>query len=106
MPVTDGPANCGSYAAAVAFFGRRPRRATCRPGMFEAHSPQRSASFAPRRASLQLRRIVAPWASSTSFPQLSQTRIVLRAMVVILSEIPRRTRRRLAPDEYGASGGG
>ena len=60
MRLTDAPAKSVNYEVAAAFFGRRPRRATCRPGMFEAHSPQRSASFAPRRASLQLSRMVAP----------------------------------------------
>ncbi len=68
------------YAAEAADFGLRPRRAAGWPGLLSAHSPQRSACFAPRRASEYVMRITAPLASSTSLPQLSQTRIVLRAM--------------------------
>src|SRR3954464_13602194 len=48
--------------------------------MLPAQSPQRSACFAPRRASEYVIRITAPCCSSTSLPQLSQTRMVLRAM--------------------------
>src|SRR5262245_47597235 len=44
-----------------------------------AQESQRSASFAPRRASENERRIVAPFPSSTSRPHLSHTRTVLRA---------------------------
>ena len=36
---------------ATAAFGRRPRRAVARPGIFPAQLSQRSAAFAPRRAS-------------------------------------------------------
>src|SRR5581483_6989793 len=76
------------YEAGVeADFGRRPRRAAGWPGLASAHSPQRSACFAPRRASEYVIRITAPRASSTSLPQLSQTRIVLRAMREMLAEI-------------------
>ena len=64
---------------AAADFGLRPRRAVARPGMPVAQESQRSASFAPRRASENERRIVAPFPSSTSRPHLSQTRTVLRA---------------------------
>ena len=59
--------------------GRRPRRAAARPGIFPAHSSQRSATFEPRRASEYVTRSDAPWASSTSLPQLSQTSTVFRA---------------------------
>jgi len=48
--------------------------------MLPAQSPQRSACFAPRRASEYVIRITAPFASSTSLLQLSHTRIVLRAI--------------------------
>jgi hypothetical protein len=68
------------YDPVVADFGRRPRRAAGWPGIEPAQSPQRSACLAPRRASEYVIRITAPFASSTSLLQLSQTRIVLRAM--------------------------
>src|SRR3954451_5844194 len=71
-----------SYAAAD--FGRRPRRATAWPGIFPAHASQRSACFEPRRASVKLIRITAPFASSTSLPQLSHTSLVTRATDFLL----------------------
>jgi hypothetical protein len=73
----------GGYAATD--FGLRPRRATEIPGSFPAQPSQRSACFAPRRASEYVRRIVAPFASPTSVPHMSQTRTVFRAMVFSLS---------------------
>jgi hypothetical protein len=66
-----------TYAATA--LGRRPRRATARPGMSPAQLSQRSACLAPRRASVNVSRSVAPFPSPTSLPQLSQTRTVLRA---------------------------
>jgi hypothetical protein len=67
-----------SYADACAL-GLRPRRAAARPGIFPAHSSQRSATFEPRLASEYVTRSEAPCASSTSRPQLSQTNTVFRA---------------------------
>jgi len=75
-----GPPKKTVYAGVVADLGLRPRLAAGWPGIEPAHSPQRSACLAPRRASEYVIRITAPCASSTSLPQLSQTRIVLRAM--------------------------
>ena len=75
----DASAKSENYPAVVADFGRRPRRAAGCPGMLPAQSPQRSACFEPRRASVKLMRITAPFASSTSLPQLSQTSLVTRA---------------------------
>ena len=69
----------------VADLGRRPRRATACPGVFPAQLSQRSACFAPRRASVQVRRSVAPFPSPTSVPQLSHTNTVLRAILSVLS---------------------
>src|SRR5580765_1559230 len=66
-----------NYAAAD--LGRRPRRATAWPGIFPAQASQRSACFEPRRPSVKLMRITAPFASSTSLPQLSHTSLVTRA---------------------------
>ena len=71
----------------VADFGLRPRRATARPGVRPAQVSQRSACFAPRRASVYVTRITAPLASSTSLPQLSQTSTVFRATVVLLLSV-------------------
>ena len=71
----------------VADFGLRPRRAAARPGMLPAQSSQRSAAFAPRRASVYVTRITAPLPSSTSFPQLSHTSTVLRATVLLLRSV-------------------
>src|SRR5215475_4605435 len=65
-------------------FGRRPRRAAARPGIFAEQLSQRSACFAPRRASVYVMRMTAPLPSSTSFPQLSHTSTVLRATVLLL----------------------
>src|SRR5215471_10058372 len=65
-------------------FGRRPRRAAARPGILPAQLSQRSACFAPRRASVYVTRITAPFPSSTSFPQLSHTSTVFRATVLLL----------------------
>ncbi len=67
-----------SYASDL---GLRPRRATADPGMPPAHESHRSAAFAPRRASLKVTRITAPFPSSTSAPHLSQTRTVFRATI-------------------------
>ncbi len=67
-----------------ALFGRRPRRATARPGIVPAQLSQRSAAFAPRLASVYVMRMPAPLPSATSAPQLSQTRIVFRATVFLL----------------------
>ena len=69
---------------AAAAFGLRPRRATARPGVLPAQESQRSASFAPRRASVNAMRKVAPLPSSTSFPQLSHTRTVFLATNFLL----------------------
>ena len=66
-----------TYAAAV--FGRRPRLAAGWPGILPAHASQRSACFEPRRASLKLIRITAPFDASISLLQLSQTSTVFRA---------------------------
>jgi hypothetical protein len=82
-PVQPSYARCWagerrSYAAA-ADLGLRPRRATAVPGILAAQSSQRSACFAPRRASEKLIRITAPRPSATSFEQLSQTSRVTRA---------------------------
>src|SRR5215831_3474219 len=52
--------------------------------MLPEHVSQRSACFAPRRASVYVTRITAPFPSSTSFPQLSHTSTVFRATVVLL----------------------
>src|SRR5262245_9629984 len=71
-----------SYAAAL--LGRRPRRATAWPGIFPAQASQRSACFDPRRASVKLIRMTAPFASSTSLPQLSHTSLVTRATDFLL----------------------
>jgi hypothetical protein len=51
------------------------------PGMFPAQSSQRSACFAPRRASVYVTRRTAPLPSSTSLPQLSQTSTVFLAKI-------------------------
>jgi hypothetical protein len=69
---------------AAADFGFRPRRATATPGMPPAHPSQRSACFAPRRASVNVTRITAPFPSTTSPPHLSQTRTVFRAILLSL----------------------
>ena len=69
----------GKASTAAAFFGRRPRLATAWPGILPAQVSQRSACFEPRRASVKLIRITAPFASSTSLPQSSQTNLVTRA---------------------------
>ena len=61
--------------------GLRPRRATAAPGIPPAQESQRSAAFAPRRASLNVTRSTAPFPSSTSLPQESQTRTVFRATI-------------------------
>src|SRR4029077_3557754 len=68
---------------AAAFFGRRPRLATAWPGILPAQASQRSACFEPRRASVKLIRMTAPFASSTSLPQLSQTSLVTRATQIL-----------------------
>ena len=49
------------------------------PASSPAQSSQRSATFDPRRASVNVTRIAAPLFSPTSCPQLSHTRTVLRA---------------------------
>src|SRR5436190_11798458 len=99
-----------SYAAAD--FGRRPLRATAWPGILPAQASQRSACFEPRRASVKLMRITAPFASSTSLPQLSHTSLVTRATdfllefgaasCVSLAKAPG-IRRRLVPAEFSRS---
>jgi hypothetical protein len=72
------PRRTRTFYAATAL-GRRPRRATARPGISPEQLSQRSACLAPRRASVNVSRSVAPFPSPTSLPQLSQTRTVLRA---------------------------
>jgi hypothetical protein len=67
------------FGYAAADFGRRPRRAAAWPGIWPAQLSQRSACFEPRRASVKFRRMVAPFPSLISLPQLSHTRTVLRA---------------------------
>ena len=57
-----------------------------RPGMSPAQESHRSATFEPRRASVNVTRKAAPLFSPTSFPQLSQTRTVLRATKILLDE--------------------
>jgi hypothetical protein len=66
----------------AAAFGRRPRRATCRPfrPRSAASSALTSSSYAPRRASSNEMRILAPFPSSISLPERSETNTVLRAM--------------------------
>jgi hypothetical protein len=61
--------------------GFRPRRATAAPGIDPAHESHKSAAFAPRRASLNVTRMTAPFPSSTSEPHLSQTSTVFRATI-------------------------
>ena len=82
---TRDPRTRPAYAAAD--FGFRPRRATAFPGIPPAQLSQRSAAFAPRRASVNVTRITAPFPSSTSAPHLSQTRIVFRAIVIPLRRL-------------------
>ena len=84
-----------SRAYATADFGRRPRRATAWPGIFAEQLSQRSACFAPRRASLNVIRMTEPFPSSTSLEQLSQTRTVLRAISYFLLVFAHRNERRL-----------
>ncbi len=79
-----------SYAAD---FGLRPRRATALPGMVPAQPSHRSAALAPRRASVNVTRRAAPRPSSTSEPQLSQTRIVFLAMSIPFRRDPTDTPR-------------
>ena len=75
----------GRSPAARERIRRRPTSGAGRAGRpagrasFPAHSSQRSACFAPRRASVNVTRSVAPFDSPTSLPQLSQTRTVFRA---------------------------
>lgn len=75
--MTKGDAR-SAYAAWAR--GRRPRLVVCFPGILPAQLSQRSACLAPRRGSVNVRRRTAPLPSSTSAPQLSQTKIVFRAM--------------------------
>ena len=82
-PPEAGRCPASGRGQAATDFGLRPRRAVARPGMPVAQESQRSASFAPRRASEKDRRIVAPFPSSTSLPHLSQTRTVLRANSIL-----------------------
>src|SRR5207253_8051973 len=85
-PERDGgsrPSRLSSNQAAAADFGRRPRRAAAWPGSCPAQLSQRSACLEPRRASVKLRRIVAPFPSATSLPQLSHTKIVFRATIFL-----------------------
>src|SRR6266540_616088 len=71
--------------AAAAALGRRPRRAAACPGIPPAQLSHRSACFEPRRASEKFRRMVAPFPSPISRPQLSQTSTVLRAKSSLLT---------------------
>jgi len=83
-PRTPGSALVESFPGEnlyAADFGLRPRRAAGRPGILPAQSSQRSAAFAPLRASVYVTRIPAPLPSPTSLPQLSHTRMVFRANV-------------------------
>src|SRR5262245_16136685 len=64
--------------------GLRPRLATDCPGSLPAQPSQRSACFAPRRASEYVNRSVAPFASPTSVPHMSQTRTVFLATSISL----------------------
>src|SRR5918999_485443 len=73
-----GPSRISGYAAAL---GLRPRRAAARPGILPAQSSHKSAALAPRRASVYVTRMPAPFPSPTSLPQLSQTSTVLRAIL-------------------------
>src|SRR5262249_30098786 len=73
---------CRVYAAAL--FGRLPRRAAARPGIFPAQSSQRSPTFQPRPPSVYVTRSGAPLFSPICFSQLSQTRTVLRAKEFLL----------------------
>ena len=59
------PLPTGHAQAVIADFGRRPLRAAARPGIFPEQLSQRSACFAPRRASLYVTRITEPLPSST-----------------------------------------
>ena len=68
-------------AAQASDFGLRPRRATACPGIPPAQESQRSACFAPRRASLNVTRRTAPFPSPTSVPHVSQTRTVFLATI-------------------------
>jgi hypothetical protein len=67
----------GRYATVL---GLRPRRATVRPPNLSASASVTSSSRAPRRASANVIRTVAPRPSGISSPEISETRIVLRAM--------------------------
>ena len=57
--------------------------ATAAPGIPPAQESQRSAAFAPRRASLNVVRNTAPFPSSTSLPHESQTSTVSRATILL-----------------------
>src|SRR5436305_7503210 len=83
MARTSLSAKCGNYDEA-ACLGFRPRRAAGLPGIPPARSSHRSACLPILRASEYVTRMTAPFASSTSLPHLSHTRIVLRAMAEIL----------------------
>jgi hypothetical protein len=48
-----------------------------------AQPSHKSACFAPRRASLKVIRMIAPFASPTSVPQESHTRTVFRAILFL-----------------------
>jgi len=88
---------------AAADFGFRPRLATALPGIPPAQLSQRSAAFAPRRASVNVTRIIAPFPSSTSDPHLSHTRIVFRAIVIPpLPALRNSYRLRLDDEKYPA----
>jgi hypothetical protein len=63
-------------------FGLRPRRATTRPPSFSASASVTSSSREPRRASANVIRTVAPRPSGISCPDISDTRIVLRATAI------------------------
>lgn len=61
-------------------FGLRPRRATGRPPRPSASASVKSSSRTPFRASANVMRTVAPLPSGISAPDMSETRIVFRAI--------------------------
>ncbi len=96
----------GYIQPVAADFGLRPRRATARPGIAPEQSSQRSACLAPRRASVYVIRITAPFPSSTSLEHLSHTRTVFLAMAEIVVEIRLKSRRPSEPGECATTGAG
>ena len=61
-------------------FGFRPRRATGLPPNFSASASVTSSSREPRRASAKVMRTTAPLPSGISAPDMSEIRIVFRAI--------------------------